>query len=215
MLEHDPGSQHWNLLIKRVRLQDAGVYECQVSSKLRHLRHHVLLEVHDTREPISTPTPRPSIQISGSAAVDKDDRIYLICNATGLEYPPEDLDWFFEGIKLATNADEKTFIQKFVSLTDKTIVSILEIRDAQLDHSGIYTCRTSNLLVKSTQVTVLSADTYNVKRGTDKGSKGTPSARLRLSSYASHRLHCLTVVSLLLIVRLSLMLTLSTWSLYG
>ncbi|PVD19472.1 hypothetical protein C0Q70_19961 [Pomacea canaliculata] len=161
MLEHDPGSQHWNLLIKRVRLQDAGVYECQVSSKLRHLRHHVLLEVH-------------AIQISGSAAVDKDDRIYLICNATGLEYPPEDLDWFFEGIKLATNADEKRIGQdvwketswseaqfkceKFVSLTDKTIVSILEIRDAQLDHSGIYTCRTSNLLVKSTQVTVLSGE---------------------------------------------------------
>lgn len=51
-----------------------------------------------------------AIQISGSAAVDKDDRIYLICNATGLEYPPEDLDWFFEGIKLATNADEKVLL---------------------------------------------------------------------------------------------------------
>ena len=39
--------------------------------------------------------------------VDKDDRIYLICNATGQEYPPDDLDWFIEGNKLTTSADEK------------------------------------------------------------------------------------------------------------
>ena len=46
MSEHEPGSDYWNLLIHQVQLGDAGVYECQVSSKLRHLRHHVLLEVH-------------------------------------------------------------------------------------------------------------------------------------------------------------------------
>ena len=46
MSEHEPGSDYWNLLIHQVQLRDAGVYECQVSSKLRHLRHHVLLEVH-------------------------------------------------------------------------------------------------------------------------------------------------------------------------
>ncbi|KAK7477675.1 hypothetical protein BaRGS_00031059 [Batillaria attramentaria] len=156
MLEHEPKSSSWNLLIRDVRLDDAGVYECQVSSKLRHLRHHVLLEVH-------------AIQISGSSVVDKDDRIYLICNATGLGYPPDDLDWFIEGNKLTTSADDKVFIRKFVSLTDKTIVSILEIRDAELEDSGVYTCRASDLQVRSMRVTVLNADTYNVKRGTGRG----------------------------------------------
>jgi hypothetical protein len=46
MAEHLPETHHWNLVIKRVEIRDAGVYECQVSSKLRHLRTHVLLEVH-------------------------------------------------------------------------------------------------------------------------------------------------------------------------
>ena len=49
MIEYpqEPGYiSHWNLLIKHVTKEHAGVYECQVSSKLRHLRHHVLLEVH-------------------------------------------------------------------------------------------------------------------------------------------------------------------------
>ncbi|KAK7116726.1 hypothetical protein V1264_002356 [Littorina saxatilis] len=171
MSEHEPNSHYWNLLIHKVELRDAGVYECQVSSKLRHLRHHILLEVHE-KEEVSTPMPRPSIFISGSNVVDKDDRIYLICNATGQEHPPDDIDWFIEGNKLTTSADEKVFIRKFVSLTDKTIVSILEIKDAQLEDSGLYTCRTSNLQVKSMHVAVLNADTYNVKRGTHKGHPG-------------------------------------------
>ncbi len=36
---------NWNLVIRDVQLKDAGVYECQISSKMRHLRHHVTLMV--------------------------------------------------------------------------------------------------------------------------------------------------------------------------
>ncbi|XP_076465784.1 lachesin-like [Babylonia areolata] len=170
MSEHEPDSDYWNLLIHKVKLSDAGVYECQVSSKLRHLRHHVLLQVHE-RE-ISTTAPRPSISLSGPDVLDKDNRLELSCNATGQDYPPDDLDWFKEGNKLTTSADEKLFIRKFVSLTDKTIFSTLEIRDAQLEDSGLYICRTSNLQVRSLHVTVLDTGTNNVKRGTHKGLSG-------------------------------------------
>ncbi|CAG5126222.1 unnamed protein product, partial [Candidula unifasciata] len=45
LVEHEPGEDTWNLIIQQVRLSDAGVYECQVSSRLRHLRQHVLLTV--------------------------------------------------------------------------------------------------------------------------------------------------------------------------
>ena len=48
-----------------------------------------------------------AIFISGSSVVDKDDRIYLVCNATGQDHAPEVLDWFIEGNKLTTSADEK------------------------------------------------------------------------------------------------------------
>ncbi len=44
-VDHKPELNMWNLVIHRVKLTDAGVYECQVSSKLRHLRHNVLLTV--------------------------------------------------------------------------------------------------------------------------------------------------------------------------
>ena len=52
----------------------------------------------------------------------------------------------------------QVFIREFVSLMDKTIVSILEIKDAQLEDSGLYTCRTSNLQVKSLHVAVLNGE---------------------------------------------------------
>ncbi|XP_076443954.1 roundabout homolog 1-like [Babylonia areolata] len=147
MSEHEPHSNYWNLLIHRVQLRDAGVYECQVSSKLRHLRHHVLLQVH-------------AISISGSSVVDRDGTIFLRCNATGQDHSPDDLDWFIEGNKLSTSSDEKVSIRKFVSLTDRTIVSILEIQNAQLGDSGLYTCRTSNLQVRSMHVAVLNKRAY-------------------------------------------------------
>ncbi|KAL8580631.1 hypothetical protein ACOMHN_043447 [Nucella lapillus] len=164
MSEHELHSDYWNLVIRRVQLRDAGVYECQVSSKLRHLRHHVLLQIHE-KEVVSTQMPRPSISISGSSVVDKNGRIYLRCNATGQDHSPDDLDWFIEGNKLSTSSDEKVSIRKFVSLTDRTIVSILEIQNAQLGDSGLYTCRTSNLQVRSMHVAVLNTNTNNVKRG--------------------------------------------------
>ena len=44
-VEHPPGSSQWNLVIRDLQLDDAGVYECQISSKIRHLRHHVTLLV--------------------------------------------------------------------------------------------------------------------------------------------------------------------------
>ena len=45
-VEHPPGSSQWNLVIRDLRQDDAGVYECQISSRMRHAsRHHVTLLV--------------------------------------------------------------------------------------------------------------------------------------------------------------------------
>ena len=44
-VEHPPDSTQWNLVIRNLQREDAGVYECQVSSKIRHLRHYVTLLV--------------------------------------------------------------------------------------------------------------------------------------------------------------------------
>ncbi|XP_076465688.1 zwei Ig domain protein zig-8-like isoform X2 [Babylonia areolata] len=164
-VEHPPGSTLWNLIIRDLKPSDAGVYECQVSAKVRHLRHHVTLLV---REEVTTKKiPKPNIRITGADFVDEGKRLYLICNATATEQPPEDLDWFREGNRLQTSEEKGIYIRKFVTLSTSTIVSILEIKHARLDDAGVYVCRTSSLDVTSFRVNVLNGDKNNVKRGTE------------------------------------------------
>ncbi|XP_041374067.1 lachesin-like [Gigantopelta aegis] len=45
LVEHAPLQREWNLLIKHVRIDDAGMYECQVSSRHKRLRWLVRLNV--------------------------------------------------------------------------------------------------------------------------------------------------------------------------
>ena len=95
------------------------------------------------------------IRITGEKYVEKGQKINLTCNATGESHPPDDLDWFKNGNKLLTNYRDEIFIQKRVSLTTKTIVSILEIENADMDDAGVYICRTSDLQITSTRINVL------------------------------------------------------------
>ncbi|KAK7115569.1 hypothetical protein V1264_001409 [Littorina saxatilis] len=50
MLQSVPLRQEWNLMIKDVQPRDTGVYECQISSRLK-LIHHILLRVNMTERP--------------------------------------------------------------------------------------------------------------------------------------------------------------------
>ncbi|CAG5121056.1 unnamed protein product, partial [Candidula unifasciata] len=95
------------------------------------------------------------IQISGSNYVDEGDRIYLVCNASSQEYPPEDIDWFRNGNTLSTDNNRGMQIHKYVSINTGTIVSTLEIKHAKLSDNGVYVCRTSNKDVTSSQIYVL------------------------------------------------------------
>ncbi|BFY98166.1 hypothetical protein BsWGS_01207 [Bradybaena similaris] len=165
-VEHDNGGSKWNLVIRDVKTTDSGVYECQVSSRIRHLRHHVTLMVIDTHSSVAT--SKPNIHISGSNYVDEGERIFLICNASSQEYPPEDIDWFRAGNTLTTDEARGMHIRKTVSISTGTMTSSLEIEHARLSDQGVYVCRTSNKDVTSTQVNVLNGDSYNVKRGTVK-----------------------------------------------
>ncbi|XP_055878105.1 obscurin-like isoform X1 [Biomphalaria glabrata] len=172
-VQHIPLQPNWTLLIKQVRLDDAGEYECQVASTDRQLRRSVFLTV----KPGKRQKIKSDIKITGKTYVEKGQKIKLICNATGAD-TTDDLDWFRNGQKLSTN--KKITIHKRVSLTDRQIDSVLEVQDADLDDAGVYVCRTSELLVESKRVDVLNgthfSDTNNVKRGTEKDSDGESSA---------------------------------------
>ena len=45
-----------------------------------------------------------------------------------------------------------------MSITARTIVSVLEIKDADMSDTGTYVCRTSNLQIKDMRVNVLNGE---------------------------------------------------------
>ena len=95
------------------------------------------------------------INISGQFHIDKGQTIKLRCNATGEATPPDAIDWFKDGTKLQTNHLKQVFIKKQYSYTAKTITSELRIKNAQMQDTGTYTCRTTDLQVTSVNVNIL------------------------------------------------------------
>ncbi|BFZ02015.1 hypothetical protein BsWGS_05054 [Bradybaena similaris] len=151
---------YWNLIIKSVHKDDEGTYECQITDKVP-LRKHIHLIV------LPRPAVKPAVVLMGNEFVDRNEPIKLRCNATGPKIP-EDIDWFKDGTKLDTRATKNPniIITKYMSLEDQAFISDLVIEHTDTGNSGTYICRSSDREVGSLKVTVLVADTTNVKRGT-------------------------------------------------
>ncbi|KAL3867229.1 hypothetical protein ACJMK2_044445 [Sinanodonta woodiana] len=166
-VNHIPYKDQWNLLIKNVQLEDEGTYECQVSSTDRTIRRLITLTVEEWK------SSSPRVQMSGPEFVEKGEKVILTCNATGINYPPEEMDWFRNGQKLLSDVESGIEIYKRVSISSKSITSILEIKRATMEDDGTYICRSSDLHISSKKLNVLNAGTSNVKRGTgsDKSSR--------------------------------------------
>ncbi|RUS78451.1 hypothetical protein EGW08_013774, partial [Elysia chlorotica] len=171
-----PEEKEWILHIADVQVADAGVYECQISSKAK-LIFHILLHVNDTENPQRKnyvnfkkdrvpPVKNPGISLAGTKFVEKGDPIHLVCNSTGRITPPHNLDWFKDGVKLLPSGLRKIKIDKFRVPKSLTLVSVLDIRHSQMEDAGTYVCRSSDLSIISTKVHVLNAGSTNVRRGT-------------------------------------------------
>ncbi|KAK7116484.1 zwei Ig domain protein zig-8-like [Littorina saxatilis] len=197
MIEYhqEPGYiTHWNLLIKNVREQDAGVYECQITAKKKIVR---FVTLHISGPPVS----EPGISVKGKEYVEKGDPIHLICNATGGSQIPEDIDWFKDGSKIDTRRkNHQVVITKFRSIEQQALISELIIDHSRMRDSGTYICRSSEKEIDSLKVTVLVADTNNVKRDKPEGTTSEES-KLAASSSAT-RTSSLTSLTLLLWVLL-------------
>lgn len=114
-------------------------------------------------------------------------------------YPPDELDWFMNGLKVVTDLDEGIRITNSVSLRSRTIWSELVIEHAQMHHGGTYICRTSDELVTNIKVNVLSDGRMNVKRGTFSGKfLSSPDGRRSTSSRAAGSLVLVTWVAFVL-----------------
>ncbi|XP_053405719.1 lachesin-like isoform X2 [Mercenaria mercenaria] len=161
---HVQYKNQWDLMIKNVQPEDAGIYECQVASRDKTVRRLVQLSVIDPESDI------PEIKISEEQYVERGDPIVLQCNATGEYYPPDEMDWFRNGQKVDSSRKSGIRILKQLSILKRTFSSNLKIDRAKMTDGGTYVCRTSSMQIASTKVHVLNgkdkAETYNRKRGT-------------------------------------------------
>ncbi|XP_052795336.1 uncharacterized protein LOC128228213 isoform X1 [Mya arenaria] len=164
----------YNLMIKDVQTKHAGVYECQISASGIYT-HYVALNV------LSTPARRkPKVQVSGTEYVSQYNDIHLVCNATGVERAPEEIDWFFNGNKILTSHPHwygRIEIVKHKPEPGLSFISELIINLSSMQDNGNYVCRSSDLSVDSLTVHVLNAgkNTGIVVRapGEEKGSMRT------------------------------------------
>ena len=97
-----------------------------------------------------------AIHLEGTKFVEKGDPIHLVCNASGIARPPDDLYWFKDGIKLTENGWKHVTIDKFRVYQTRTIVSVMQKRHSEMRDAGTYVCRSSSLSVTSITVNVLS-----------------------------------------------------------
>ncbi|XP_056020802.1 uncharacterized protein LOC125650510 isoform X4 [Ostrea edulis] len=153
-VSHPANSPHYDLVIKNVQKHHAGVFECQVSTQ-EEMSIDVTLNVVDA--PMGKPT-YSSLSLSGEEFVDQGDPIRLSCNATGVQHAPEDVDWFFNGLKIQSSVQEEIIITKFHSPETKTLISTLEIERSKMNNSGSYICRSTDLKIESHSVMVINGD---------------------------------------------------------
>ncbi|XP_048734833.2 uncharacterized protein LOC125650510 isoform X2 [Ostrea edulis] len=159
-VSHPANSPHYDLVIKNVQKHHAGVFECQVSTQ-EEMSIDVTLNVVDA--PMGKPT-YSSLSLSGEEFVDQGDPIRLSCNATGVQHAPEDVDWFFNGLKIQSSVQEEIIITKFHSPETKTLISTLEIERSKMNNSGSYICRSTDLKIESHSVMVINAASNTKER---------------------------------------------------
>ncbi|XP_033749966.1 zwei Ig domain protein zig-8-like isoform X2 [Pecten maximus] len=156
---HVPYKDEWNLLIRNAQTSDSGIYECQVSSKHRTLRQNISLRIIERRY-------KKAINITGARYVERGMPLLLVCNATGEDYPPDGIQWFFDGEKLQSDSRKRLRISDKFNLITHTFISTLEIMYASMSDTGNYVCRSTAKLTTGVRVEVLNAGTIPKKRGT-------------------------------------------------
>ena len=142
---------YWNLQIDKVRQEDAGTYECQVSAKNLYTTN-VTLNVLD---PIKY---EPELTITGTEYVSILENIHLICNATGVSEAPTGIDWFFDGNRVR-EWNPRVEILKRKPVPGRSFISELIVEKVTMADRGNYVCRSLGI-VKGMKVHVLDDRKY-------------------------------------------------------
>ncbi|CAG9859684.1 unnamed protein product [Phyllotreta striolata] len=139
LVEHARHLQNWGLVIKHVRPEDAGVYECQIST---HPTSSIFLELKVT-EAVAIILGAPDLYIKAGSV------LRLQCNLLHATEAPAYVFWYHE--QKMVNHDPGVMVN-----ADKTS-SVFQLDEADTRHSGNYTCYPSNTIPAYVTVHVLNA----------------------------------------------------------
>ncbi|CAG5117738.1 unnamed protein product [Candidula unifasciata] len=159
--ELTPEVTEWNLVIKKVTPQHIGTYECRISDRVQLVR---FIHLDVVGPPVVEAVTFPPIAISGRNYVEMGQPIHLFCNTTGPNGIHLSIDWFKDGDRIDHINYRHVVITNYNLLEPNVRVSELLIDRSKASDTGTYICRSANGYIDSMKVTVLFADTTNVKR---------------------------------------------------
>ncbi|XP_012935571.1 zwei Ig domain protein zig-8 isoform X2 [Aplysia californica] len=119
----------WDILLRNAKDEDAGYYECQVTSS-EHLIWTLQLIVLDER-----------FLTQAEEFVTAGLPIRLACNTSlgNRTIPRSRLEWYKDGVNIQSN--KHILLTRYQFETDRMYVSELLIDNARLSDSGLYLCR--------------------------------------------------------------------------
>ncbi|XP_032598899.1 zwei Ig domain protein zig-8 [Drosophila grimshawi] len=136
----------WTLQIKWAQQRDAGVYECQISTQ----------PVRSYSVNLNIVVPTATILGGPDLYVDKGSTINLTCIIKFSPEPPTHIFWYHQDKVLSEETAGGRL--KFKTIKSEETKSILLIYDADLLHSGKYSCYPSNTEIASIRVHVLQGE---------------------------------------------------------
>lgn len=98
------------------------------------------------------------LTLEGRSIVNFNEPINLTCLVRGENRAPEDVDWFFNGIKIVSGSSRwrnRVYITRERETYKKEFKSQLLIDNSNFSDTGVFVCRASADLVKSIAVSVL------------------------------------------------------------
>lgn len=146
LARHNPTTDEWTLVIKYVQERDAGIYECQIPSRIPR------------SYPINLNIVVPHVRIQGSPDihVDQGSVINLTCIISSTPEPPVYVFWY-HGEEVVPYDSAGGRIEVFTSKGRET-TSNLVIKKAGPSDSGNYTCKPSIAREASIKVHVLESE---------------------------------------------------------
>ncbi|XP_063881256.1 hemicentin-2-like isoform X2 [Scylla paramamosain] len=142
-MHHSEGSTKWTLAIKYLKLEDEGVYECQISTGGGVVAQLVNLTVVE---------PRAVIPGSGEHHVQSGSTISLVCYIEQSPVAPQYIFWYHNSRMI--NYDRERGGVRVNIETGQNVRSHLSVTKATPADSGNYTCAAANTRAASITVYV-------------------------------------------------------------